>query len=247
MYTSSDQFATYVAKNPSLGTNYKLTDLVWFPLLSKFVMVSNKQNLSAAPNFVHTTDGTTFTTINPGLAAGNSITKMIVGPDLLLFLVSNDTGGGSIRFTTNLTTFSNRYNTLGNWVPRKGAYGNGRYVIAGQAGTSDGMAYSVGGATWTAATPPVANAYSIGFNPINNLFILSGYTPGFVNQNYTSPDGITWTSRPALPLNDIKYDPVTNQMIACYSNLVYTSPDGYTWTLLYTVPTTDFTNIEPLP
>lgn len=136
---------------------------------------------------------------------------------------------------TSTTDFST-YNTKVYGIPWMDntvalAYGNGTFVCVPERGDS---AYSsTDGVAWTARVlDSTANnndwmdvAYGAG------LFVaIAGYGEQFIS---TSPDGITWTIRDALPaqsFTSITYGNGLFVAVASWTDQYATSPDGITWT-----------------
>jgi alpha-tubulin suppressor-like RCC1 family protein len=123
-------------------------------------------------------------------------------------------------------------------------YGNGKFVaVAGGVGnTSDIVAISNDGNTWTSEILPVSNAWiDIAYG--NNTFI-AVVSSG--NTIVTSPDGTNWTQRP-LPKSgtwrSITYG--NNKfVIVGNDNTILSSNDGITWTQTTSSITTDWNTIR---
>ena len=152
-------------------------------------------------------------------------------------LTGNIGGAGVIRTTTNPSGAWTSVSYSGSQVHIQGVATNGsRLVLAGRSGgatnTSD---YSDNnGATWT-STNPAKNLYGICFG--GGQFVAVGHT-GAV----TSPDGVTWTNRPSLPVAD--WEDVFHggglYVAVGRAGVISTSPDGITWTSRNTGVATDF-------
>ena len=82
---------------------------------------------------------------------------------------------------------------------RSVVYGNGKFIAISPA-TSTDWASSTDGITWSAMAPPVAIAYQW----YDIYWSGSLYVVALSSNNicYTSPDGITWTSRSVLSLGN---------------------------------------------
>jgi hypothetical protein len=122
-------------------------------------------------------------------------------------------------------------------IYKKVAYGNGTYVVVGA--TSGGNAAvstsTTGTSGWTQRTPVASGEFnSVAFG--NGVFVAVG-SGGIVQ---TSPDGITWTTRP-FGYTGTLFDVIFHNglFIACgnqaanTAHLIRTSPDGITWTTRY--------------
>ncbi len=112
------------------------------------------------------------------------------------------------------------------------AFGAGRYVAVGRAGT---ILTSTDGSTWTAqpSIPP------LGFNRIvwnGSLFLAAG----FGGNVFTSPDGLAWTQRVfpgPITLIGIAYGH-GKWVVTGAGGSIYTSPDAVAWTR-QTTPNTE--------
>ena len=106
-------------------------------------------------------------------------------------------------------------------------YVNGRYFVCGANSTSFNLVTSTDGINWTALTiTSLGYISAVAFGA--GVWVAVGVS-GFC---YSSPDGVTWTSRSAgsASFSDITY--AAGLFVAVtISNAIYTSPDGLTWTL----------------
>lgn len=124
------------------------------------------------------------------------------------------------------------------------AFGNGLFV-----GTFGGArAYSSDGITWTESTPLNWQAEYVTFG--NGLFVAIGFASVLgvpTSYIFTSPNGITWTSRTpseAMWFQDISYGNGLFVAIArTGTNRIMTSPDGITWTSRTTAITPTFSGV----
>lgn len=110
------------------------------------------------------------------------------------------------------------------------AYGNGTYVVVGDAQTGTDVMTSPDGVNWTLRSEPVLNLwYSVVYGA--GLFAAVSLD-GTGNQIMTSPDGITWTPR-VNPIDSvwvsIAYGNATFVAVSL-SGDVMTSFDGINWT-----------------
>lgn len=116
-----------------------------------------------------------------GIAYGNG-TFVVVGGNHINgeALIERSTDGGATFQWSYLTTYKNL---------RDVAFGSNRFVAVGD----DGIAfYSSDGQTWNTATVPQAvSLRSISFD--GSYFVATGYITGYVNDAWSSPDGIIWT------------------------------------------------------
>jgi hypothetical protein len=114
------------------------------------------------------------------------------------------------------------------------AYGVGVYVVGGDvsSGSSAAISYSSDGVTWNDATISIANALVTAIAWSGSLFVAVCQTSsGATTSSYaTSPDGVTWTVRTALPLDVWTGVAYGNGVFVAvsHSNRVYSS-DGLSW------------------
>ena len=215
----------------SLGTPYYSTDgISWGSNYLTFAAAAS----SGGYGYKNATDGTTalvvgtsgairITTNGTNWSPVNSNTTQNL--NAVRYINSNFVAVGN---SGTLTTSADGLNwtqrtTLTTAVLTSVAFGNTRYVAVGASGV---ITYSTNLSTWVTATGTGANS----FNKViyaNSLFVAVGNTGAC----YTSPDGITWTSRSAgsLTFNDVIY---ANSLFVAVgsSGNCYTSPDGLTWT-----------------
>ena len=124
------------------------------------------------------------------------------------------------------------------------AFGNSLFV-----GTFGGArAYSSDGITWTESTPLNWQAEYVTFG--NGLFVAIGFASVLgvpTSYIFTSPNGITWTSRTpseAMWFQDISYGNGLFVAVArTGTNRIMTSPDGITWTSRTTTITPTFSGV----
>lgn len=112
------------------------------------------------------------------------------------------------------------------------AYGNSIFAVTG-AGSNKTVQTSIdGGITWIAQITGIASfSKSIGYDSLNNLWVINGYGGDIV----TSPDTINWTDRGNV-VGQYTYGIAHNQIdlwvCVCY-NGIYTSPNGIDWIKRY--------------
>lgn len=185
---------------------------------------------SAAAKFIYTTDGASFSAVPPNASITNITGVWYVNSTFVATVnpgTSSSTGllvsSDGITWTsrTLVTSGSGGTSTPTNSV----AYGAGVYVIA--YATSNSLYYSSNLQSFTATTSAVSSCNKVIF--ANSQFVAVGN-----NVLYTSPDGITWTSRTS-PTN-INYQDViyANSLYVAFGTTVAgnlaTSSDGITWT-----------------
>ncbi len=114
-------------------------------------------------------------------------------------------------------------------LPSALLFANSTWVMTFSNSTSV-IAYSADGITWstttyTAGNPLLSLAYGAG------LFVAVGSGASGFNV-MTSPDGITWTTRPGVntAMQGVAYSSSLGLFAAVGTNFVTTSPDGITWT-----------------
>lgn len=162
-----------------------------------------------------TTDGVTWKVVPPGVAQAFNEIRYLNGR---FVAVANS---GIIVNSTDGYSFGAAQSSSNNLLSV--AYGAGRYVAVG--GT--GLAYIASSAdlgTWTASTGTGANAF-------NRVVFAAGVfvAVGVSGACYSSPDGITWTSRSAgsVTFSDVIF--ANGQFTAVCASQAYTSTDGITW------------------
>jgi hypothetical protein len=124
------------------------------------------------------------------------------------------------------------------------AFGNGVFVGVG----GPFRAYSNNGINWIESIPGGFQAEYVTFG--NGQFVAVGYALAGMTLTsfiYTSPDGITWTSRTpseAMWFQDISYANGLYVAVATDgTNRIMTSPDGITWTSRTTAIIPSFTGV----
>jgi len=155
----------------------------------------------------------------------------------------------TLTLTGNYTNNGNFSASDPTWISRSAAgnddswsaitHANGLFVAVG--GGPDRVMTSPDGVTWTPQIVPEANAWSsVVFG--NGLFVAVACginattcnTTAGGNRVMTSPDGSTWTARPAAAANQWTSITFGNGLFVAVAdggtNRVMTSPDGITWT-----------------
>lgn len=172
-----------------------------------FVAVGASGKIATSP------DGATWTSRTSGTTSalssvcyGNGV-FVAIGQSTLL------TSPDGITWTGGTATQANNQSSI--------AYGNGIYVIASTSGSS---VYRSTNLTSWAGYSANNNLSDVTYG--SGLFVVTGS-----GGTYTSPDGITWTSRtgPGTTPNDIIFGNGMFVAVGQNGNL-YTSPDGITWT-----------------
>jgi photosystem II stability/assembly factor-like uncharacterized protein len=131
-------------------------------------------------------------------------------------------GDGVAWTTVNIPTGSARFFSV--------AYGAGRFVAVGEAGS---IYSSTDGSTWAAATAPATGSlYRAVFS--DGLFVVCGANGRLL----TSPDGINWMDR-SLPtsgamLSVARYN--NRWFTSLASTFTYSSPDAVVWTRVPAAP-----------
>lgn len=138
--------------------------------------------------------------------------------------------GNRVMTSTDGITWTARV-SAGDFSWTRVAYGNGIFVAVATGGE---IMTSPDGTTWTRQTPPRES----GLNDIafgNGIFVAVSGNLSFVDQFYTSPDGINWTLRDVGVLgiyttvahDGSQFTALTRSATAAK---VRTSTDGLTWT-----------------
>jgi hypothetical protein len=106
------------------------------------------------------------------------------------------------------------------------AYGAGTYVIADSSINQIAYSTNPGTVNWTLVTVGTGGFYDVTY--ANSLFV----AVGTLGKIFTSPDGITWTSRLSLGSGNIRRVAYLNSLFIAMidGGSFYTSTDGLTWT-----------------
>jgi hypothetical protein len=177
-----------------------------------------------------TTDGVTWTPVISPVATSIREVRYLNGNFIAVIDGVGGSNGVVLTYSSDGLTWAASYTgvaTSSGNTPSI-AFGSGRYVLINGSGTS-GVAYSTDLVNWTQGSfPSIANSIRrVIF--ANSLFVAVG-----TNSCFTSPDGITWTSRtiPTGIYSDVIY---ANGLYVAYGNsIISTSPDGVTWTSRFT-------------
>jgi len=161
--------------------------------------------------------------------------EFLVGGNRTWKVALNQIGANDIT-DWNGVNVSNSYRDI--------AFGNGVFVGVG----GPFRAYSYNGITWAESIPGGFFAEYVTFG--NGQFVAVGYALVGITLTsfiFTSPDGITWTSRTpseAMWFQDISYGNGLYVAVATEgTNRIMTSPDGITWTSRPTTINPNFTGV----
>jgi hypothetical protein len=206
--------------------------------------------------YLHTTDHVTFSNVNISTSIGayspGRYGMTWTGTNYVsnARIRANDGAGSTYMTNENGAVYSSSLTTTSwslasgslTFIPRGFASnGSGTVVLVGEEYTTD-FAYSTNhGASYTAFTIAAGSFNTMGrvsgvvWAPAAGLFIVIGWAASYVPAIYTSPNGITWTSR-TVPVEFtsylMKYISVANGIIFVFDTKgnLCTSTDGITWT-----------------
>lgn len=148
-----------------------------------------------------------------------------------------DAGVAEVLYSNNLTNWSSALCPVGFALPGSNPKGliysdvASLFILAGGSASTDGIATSPDGITWTGRTDPGAATNRIAFAESASTIVLARSAGGFLS----STNGTTWTERthPAADKSvvDLAYSPTLGLFCAVNSaGHKITSPDGITWT-----------------
>lgn len=193
---------------------------------ARYVMATNGTTAvvgGTSGNLRKSTNGTTWTPVISPFSSNINEIRYLNGNYVACPLGGGGSNGVAIMWSTDGTAFNLVYTGLAtfNGDTITAAYGSGRYVVV----STGGVVYSSDLVNWTVGAFPSApnNLRRVIF--ANSLFVAVGTSSCF-----TSPDGVTWTSRsiPAGTYTDVIY---ANGLYVAYGNgILSTSADGVTWT-----------------
>ena len=171
-------------------------------------------------------DGITWAARHAAITVSNTnyITDLAYGAGLYVALT---TGQTTLATSPNLNTWTTQSYTATATLTAVG-FGNSTFVAFGSNGTSQSVATSPDGVTWTVRTAPGTTATISRVAYVGAFFVAVG-NGGTL---YISPDGVTWTvcaSNLTAQLYDVGY--VNSTYVVCgASGQISSSPDGVTWT-----------------
>ena len=207
----------------------------WLSLVfgSIFVAVSN---IGTTHEVMTSRDGITWTLqTNPGSANWASVAY---GNGLYVAVASSGAGNRTMISSDGVTWTSSAAAAANQWSSV--TYGNGLYVAVSQDGTGNRVMTSIDGATWISRTSAANFQWdSVVYN--YGMFISSGYDLSGNLAIMTSPNGITWTLVPNMPIatvgQTIIFSPTTMLVIG---GGVVISYDGSTYTVQSGAPAVNY-------
>jgi hypothetical protein len=152
---------------------------------------------------------------------------------------NNGVSDASENFLTSTdgSNWTRRFGSGSNRIPgiiRRIAYGNGRWVLAGNvtAGTSNLMVSTDDAATWTVVVSPMPTLSLTGLTYGNGMWVLGGNRPN--SPLYSSPDAVTWTAGTGVAawqnVVNVYYSPGSNMFLAMGNSAsVALSSNGSEW------------------
>lgn len=179
----------------------------------------------------YSTDGTTWTQKATGISASFSVTLVAWGNGL--WIITNGSGGQMFTATDPTGTWTSQTSTVANVGGLIYFKGQSIWIAGSDAGTTNALASSTDGTTWTARTSTINISSAGGFRVACNGTVAAAacYNGSLSFDIQSSANGTTWTDRtPAISSGLMFQTTASDDLGLMFLPGWQTSTDGITWT-----------------